>query len=70
MARNFDEIPFCMEHQKEFVHIHVQAPDNTDRFIKRSGDVASTDPKQLEKRASDDGLDVLSKAHITVNNQP
>lgn len=70
MARNFDTIPFCTEHKDEFVHIHVQAQDNTERFVQRSQDVAQSDKKQLEKRASDDGLDVLAKAHIIVNNEP
>ena len=47
MARNFDTIPFCTEHKDEFVHIHVQAQDNTERFVQRSQDVAQSDKKQL-----------------------
>ncbi len=70
MARNFDNISFCVDHKHEFVHIHVQAQDNTDRFIERSKDVAQLDKIQLAKRASDDGSDVLDKSHIVINNEP
>lgn len=68
MARNFEDIPFCVKHTDEFVHIHVQAENNTERFIERSKDVALQDKKQLEKRASDGGLDVYEKSHIVVTN--
>ena len=68
MARNFDRIPFCINHRNEFVHLHVQAEDNTQRFIERSGDVAQGDIKQLEKRASDDWLDVLARSQIVISN--
>lgn len=68
MARNFEKIPFCAKHKDEFVHIYVQAEDNTTRFIKRSADVANTDKKQLEKRASDNGFDVYEKSHIVITN--
>jgi hypothetical protein len=61
MARNFHDISFCLENKDSFFHIHVEASDNIERFKIRSWDVASTDSKQLAKRASDDGKDVYKK---------
>lgn len=68
MERNFDGIKFCKDNEDRFVHIHVEANNNVNRFIQRSTDVADTDKLQLAKRASDDGKDVYDMSHIVINN--